>query len=70
MSDKPYAGTYYWSVELEVECPSCMYQFDANSTDDFSEQLRGAFVCQPVKGCVVTCEHCDTTFEFDIGGGT
>ncbi len=64
-----HAGHFHWSAELDVECPVCGATFDANSTDDFSEQIGSAQICEEVKGCEVQCPMCETKFTFDIASG-
>lgn len=63
------AGDFHWHVELNVVCPHCEGDFDACSTPDFMQQLRGAQVCQRVKACRVECPVCAKPFEFDIADG-
>lgn len=67
---KLHAGVFRWEISLEVDCPHCSGSFDANSTDDFSEQLRGVQVCEPKRSVEVWCPLCGEGFLFDIGGGT
>lgn len=70
MTDRKHAGEYVWSISLDVECPHCFELFDANETDDFSEQLRGLQVCQEAADREVVCPKCGEEFLFDIAGGT
>lgn len=62
--------TYHWTVSLDVDCPHCRHNFDANETPDFFDQLRGKQVCEGVENVSVTCPQCDGAFNFNIGEGT
>ena len=65
-----HAGEFHWAIELNVDCPYCGATFDANTMDDFSEQLRGIQVCEAVTDREAECAECGKTFRFDIAGGT
>lgn len=67
--EKKHAGTIFWSVSLDVECPYCEEYFDANNTDDFFEEIRDVQVCQGKKNITVFCPICGKEFQFDIGDG-
>jgi hypothetical protein len=62
--------TYYWTISLDVDCPKCQYNFDANDTPDFCEELQDKQVCEAVKDVSVICPECNHEFRFDIGDGT
>jgi hypothetical protein len=64
-----HAGEFLWSISLDVECPHCLEDFDANITDDFFEEIQGVEVCQAKKGVNVNCPKCGELFKFDIGNG-
>lgn len=63
-----HAGKYHWSVALDVDCPHCLYIFDANSEPDFFDKCLKVF--EPKKGVEVRCPKCKQEFTFDIGAGT
>jgi len=65
-----HAGEFLWTISLDVECPYCNEDFDANCTDDFFEMIRDVEVCQAKKNVSVVCPKCDKEFKFDIGSGT
>jgi len=65
-----HAGKFHWTIELNVDCVHCGNTFDANTMDDFSEQLRSIQVCEAAADREVECPECNKTFRFDIAGGT
>jgi phage FluMu protein Com len=65
-----HAGLYRWTVSLDVDCPHCVYCFDANEEPDFFEQMRNVEIFEAIKGVQVHCPKCKETFLFDIGAGT
>ena len=67
---KNHAGRYCWTISLDVECPHCWNWFDANSTPDFFENLKGIQVCEAKKGILIECPECKQEFVFDIASGT
>ena len=65
-----HAGEVYWDIQLFVDCAVCGENFDANTVDEFAEQLKGAEICEAVRDCSVECPRCNKEFSFDIAGGT
>lgn len=71
MSQAPskHAGSFQWTIALNVDCPHCDETFDANVTDAFHEQLTGVEICEAKKGCQVECPECHRDFVFNIDSG-
>lgn len=63
-----HAGEYRWSASLDVDCPHCLYIFDANDDSDFVDGCHKVFdSCKDVE---IRCPKCRQEFTFNIGAGT